>query len=337
MLGILLLSFLSLINGIKGKEEKLENIVKIMPSSITMSGLSSGAFMSIQFAIAHSALINGAAIFAGGPYYCAESTLYLAETRCMFKYLEPLTTTSLLVDYTKDASKMGTINDIENVKNQKFYLYSGQKDSVVDPSVMQGLSSYLSLLGVPDTSIKADFYINSEHCMPTIDYGEDCDVLSEPYIGNCNIDGAGNAFKALLGEEELKNSRGVYNGTHLFEFNQNIFVEGEIEIGINDVGLVYVPENCQIKGSSCALHISLHGCKQNMQFINDTYAVHAGYNEWAETNNIVVLYPYAKPTTTPFNPKGCWDWWSYTNDEYGLISGKQIKFLKNVIDAIIIS
>lgn len=335
---IILIILFSFIHDTLGENEnKLENLVKITPSSITISGLSSGAFMSIQFAISHSNLINGAAIFAGGPYYCAESTLYLAESRCMKKYNEPLTTTSLLVDYTKDASEMGTIDNIKNIKNQKFYLYSGEKDSVVDPSVMNGLSSYLSLLEVPKTSIKEDFNKQSEHCMPTIDYGEDCDVLSEPYLGNCNYDGAGNAFKAILKEEEIKNKRGVYNNSNIFEFNQNEFIEKGKEIGINDIGLVYVPEYCQIKGNLCALHVALHGCKQNMQFIKNTFAVHAGYNEWAETNNIVVVYPYAKPTTTPFNPKGCWDWWSYTGVDYGLKSGKQIEFLKKVIDAIIIS
>lgn len=49
----------------------------------TVSGLSSGAFMSVQMHIAHSSRIEGAAILAGGPYYCAEGSPTLALQRCM--------------------------------------------------------------------------------------------------------------------------------------------------------------------------------------------------------------------------------------------------------------
>ena len=38
----------------------------------------------------------------------------------------------------------------------------------------------------------------------------------------------------------------------------------------------------------------------------------AGYNEWADTNGIVVLYPQLDPTEILDNPEGCWDWWGYT-------------------------
>ncbi len=40
--------------------------------------------------------------------------------------------------------------------------------------------------------------------------------------------------------------------------------------------------------------------------MSDTFAVHAGYNDVAEANNIIVLYPQAINST--LNPKGCWDW-----------------------------
>src|SRR5215213_1995149 len=40
-------------------------------SSITVSGLSSGAFFAHQFHVAYSSLVKGAGIVAGGPYGCA--------------------------------------------------------------------------------------------------------------------------------------------------------------------------------------------------------------------------------------------------------------------------
>ncbi|MFD1971870.1 hypothetical protein ACFSJ1_22785 [Trinickia caryophylli] len=38
---------------------------------VTVSGLSSGAFMAGQFGVAYSASIAGVGIVAGGPFYCA--------------------------------------------------------------------------------------------------------------------------------------------------------------------------------------------------------------------------------------------------------------------------
>ena len=39
-------------------------------------------------------------------------------------------------------------------------------------------------------------------------------------------------------------------------------------------------------------HIALHGCQQGQAILGDKYYyAHAGYNEWADTNHIIVLYP----------------------------------------------
>jgi len=40
-----------------------------------------------------------------------------------------------------------------------------------------------------------------------------------------------------------------------------------------------------------------------------TYVKNTGYNQWADTNNIVVLYPQAFNGNNNLN--GCWDWWGY--------------------------
>lgn len=40
------------------------------------------------------------------------------------------------------------------------------------------------------------------------------------------------------------------------------------------------------------------------------FVENAGYNEWADANNIVVLYPQARTANLGFaNPQGCWDFW----------------------------
>jgi len=43
----------------------------------------------------------------------------------------------------------------------------------------------------------------------------------------------------------------------------------------------------------------------------------AGLNEWAVTNDLIVLYPQvAASAMAPVNPLGCWDWWGYSGENY---------------------
>ena len=41
------------------------------------------------------------------------------------------------------------------------------------------------------------------------------------------------------------------------------------------------------------VHVVFHGCRQAAQAIKDQFVREAGYNRWAETNRIVILYPQA--------------------------------------------
>jgi len=59
----------------------------------------------------------------------------------------------------------------------------------------------------------------------------------------------------------------------------------------------------------------------------------AGFNEWAETNGLVVLYPQSKSSrVAPMNPLGCWDWWGYTGEGYATRDGAQIKAVAAMVD-----
>lgn len=56
---------------------------------------------------------------------------------------------------------------------------------------------------------------------------------------------------------------------------------------------------------------------------------HAGYNAWAESNNIIVLYPQVHASL--LNPMGCWDWWGYTGAHYAQKGGPQMATIKNMV------
>ena len=40
----------------------------------SVSGISSGGFMAVQFGAAWSSIIKGVGVVAGGPFYCAQAT-----------------------------------------------------------------------------------------------------------------------------------------------------------------------------------------------------------------------------------------------------------------------
>ena len=100
----------------------------------------------------------------------------------------------------------------------------------------------------------------------------------------------------------------------------------------NEVGHLFVPADCQRAGG-CRLHIAFHGCKQDQEEIGDAYYQHAGYNKWAATNKIIVLYPQTTASAfNPMNPKACWDWWGYTGKDFYLKTAKQTMVVQNMIN-----
>ena len=125
----------------------------------------------------------------------------------------------------------------------------------------------------------------------------------------------------------------------LIAFDQREFTlpASPASYSLAETGYVYLPASCAAL-ESCRVHIALHGCKQNHDAIEDRYVRHAGYNEWADTNHLIVLFPQTiagDPLTnfgTPLNPYGCWDWWGYTDFNYAVKAGKQIAAIKSMLD-----
>ena len=77
------------------------------------------------------------------------------------------------------------------------------------------------------------------------------------------------------------------------------------------------------------MHVAFHGCMQTVADIQDKWVKLAGYNSWADSNNIIVLYPQVIKATNPFNPNGCWDWWGYNNKQnYDTKTGDQMRAVK---------
>ena len=96
-------------------------------------------------------------------------------------------------------------------------------------------------------------------------------------------------------------------------FNQREFIDSD-RTSMDDEAFAYVPASCET--NRCKVHVALHGCQQGVAIIGDRYYKTTGYNEMADSNNIIVLYPQIKPSkSVPLNPRGCWDFWGYSSPD----------------------
>ena len=316
-------------------------------SESSISGISSGGFMAMQFATAWSGIIKGVGVIAGGPYYCAQGTaigglgggigaILTATGPCMVgppPALEPL------IKQTDEWARNRVIDATHNIAGQKIYVFSGYNDAVVSRTVTDATYRfYLHYLS--DRNRGNLFYqtaISAGHSQVTLSYGLDCADNKDYFIDRCDYDQAGIILQHIYGALQPRNDRAPTG--RLLAFDQGEFTSptSPASYSLAETGYVYLPIPCAAR-KPCRVHIALHGCQQNHDAIGDRYIRHAGYNEWADANHLIILYPQTiagDPVTnfgTPLNPYGCWDWWGYTDFNYAIKAGPQITAIKAMLD-----
>jgi poly(3-hydroxybutyrate) depolymerase len=326
--------------------------LRLDPESVTVSGISSGAFMAQQFHVAHSKRVRGAAMIAGGPYRCAEGRyppytwldltgLYTATSVCSdsnpWWFYQGPPDADFSVAETRRAAASGAVDDPSGLRGDRVWLLSGSEDHTVPRGVVDALHAYYSAF-VDDADLHYERLEGAGHAMLTDDFGNACEVSDAPYISDCDFDAAGRLLGHLLGR--LAPPAADTPAAALHAFDQSAFVDPAGDAaGMHASAWVYAPSAC-LDGATCRLHVAFHGCRQHPDAIGDTFARHAGYNEWAESNGIVVLYPQAKAIEGPIpgtgrNPRGCWDWWGYSGDDYAAKGGVQIRAVAAMIDVLL--
>ncbi len=287
---------------------------------ITVSGISSGAYMAGQLHVAHASLISGAALLAGGPYACAGGSMQTALGPCIKgDGIDQAT----LADRIEQYASNGVIDAPQELQDDRVWIFHGKADQVVNRSVSQSAAEFYGRYIAPEQIAFVDS-VEVVHGMPTLSTGAPCDELVTPFLNACDYDAAGELLQHLYGP---LNAPATPSGK-LRTIDQAPYADAQLW----DNAYVYAPDACQ-SGAECALHIAFHGCQQSAEFVGDAFARGAGFNEWAETNQMVVLYPQAKSSKfAPLNPLGCWDWWGYTGDEYATRSGPQVAAVREMID-----
>ncbi|MBC7502806.1 MAG: PHA-depolymerase-like protein [Herminiimonas sp.] len=298
-------------------------------ADVSVSGISSGGYMAAQMHVAYSKTIKkGAGIIAGGPVYCSQGNVGIATGPCMADTASR--NVPYLVSTVNTWSGNGYIDPTSNLAASKVYLFSGTIDSTVRQPVMNDLKSmYQNWVGSANITYKNN--LAAEHSLPTDYYGSACSYNGGAYINNCNFDAAGEILKWIHGALNAKNP-GTLSGSFV-NFNQKSFWGNADPTahGMANDGWAYVPANCAA-GQSCKLHVAFHGCKQNVATVGSQFYQNTGYNRWADTNNMIVLYPQA--TATFANPNGCWDWFGYDDVNFPGKSGGQMVAIKTMIDRI---
>jgi len=167
------------------------------------------------------------------------------------------------------------------------------------------------------------------HAMVTHNAGSACGVTEPPFINDCDYDAAGELLRFLLGP---LSPPGIKPNGRLIAFDQKPFAGGNAyALSMADEGYAYVPRECE--GVRCRVHVVFHGCRQGAETIGERFVRDAGYNRWADTNRLIVLYPQVVARYFwIYNPRGCWDWWGYTGTNYATKEGAQIRAVGKMVD-----
>lgn len=296
--------------------------VDIRAYAYSISGISSGGFMAAQMGMIYSSQFSHVGVVAGGFYGCARNHFQEALAAAEKKYLGlsvfysagvnpvsvitgdlknsvQLVPTNPLyqalgicmkspnqaipeIDRIQSYEKMGLIDPLANLKTQKYVLYNGKKDSVVQFSMQDVHRQFLEDIGVEKKNI---LLLDSRggHNYPTDKKGlNKCSAQSIPYISSCEMDLAGEILKEALGNPNLvKNSQNSLENhlprrprremTRDSESFKNLmkvsqFVDGSHPMSVADYGYLASSPYCLEQPENCHLHVALHGCEMSDSF-----------------------------------------------------------------------
>lgn len=305
---------------------------------VTVSGVSSGGYMAVQFHVAYSATVRGAGVIAAGPFFCAQGSVTTALVNCMRPTrLQPVPSTRVLAAEVASLAATGAIDPPEHLRRGRAWLFWGTRDRTVDRPVVAALQRFYREY-LPADAVQFVDTLPAGHAMVTRDAGAACPTSAPPFINDCDFDAAGKLLDHVAGPLRPP---GGESGGRLVRFDQSEFARPAPDaISMAAEGLVYVPAACERGG--CRVHVAFHGCRQGIDAIGEAFVRDAGYNRWADGNRLVVLYPQVVATNgwagglwAPrfvFNPRGCWDWWGYTGPLYATRAGPQMRAVRAMLD-----
>lgn len=305
---------------------------------ISVSGISSGGYMAVQFQVAFSRLVKGVGVLAAGPYDCAEGSAWRALNNCMSPgSWTPPPTPEAVRPRMESRARLGLIDPPGGLADDRAWVLTGSSDHTVERPVVDALVAFYRQW-MPAGSIRLVALPDAGHAMISIadEHPNACPTSEPPYINRCgDFDAPGELLNYVLGPLKPKSAA---RPESLVAFDQRPFIEGQpVDASLAEEGYAYIPARCRTGG--CQVHVAFHGCRQGEDQIGRRFVEGAGYNAWAEGNGLVVLYPQTVVRNGlaigslrwVYNPKGCWDWWGYSSVDYATRNGPQMAAVRRMV------
>ena len=284
--------------------------------------------MAVQYGVAYSSSVLGVGVVAGGPYNCSFVNLGGIGT-CLSG--APLGVASLAA--AQGFAALGQIDPVAGIAKMKVYVFSGTKDAVVGPLVVRATRDFFTAAGVTRSNLAYVSSIPAGHAFIAPSFGNACGATIDPYVDQCKVKGGHyDQAKAILQHiyGPLKPATQSLSST-VVPFDQREFAAPSS--GLDNIGFVYIPQSCTVNAAACAVHVVFHGCEQGAGSVGSSVYSSVGYNNWADTNGVIVLYPQVAVTpAVPLNPKGCWDWFAFSGLDFQVKSGVQMAAVKAMVD-----
>lgn len=293
-------------------------------TGVYVTGVSSGGFMATQLQVAYSDTFDGAGIVAAGPYDCGQGKVIDFATCDIGAGLPALE------QQTVAWSAMGLIDPISNLAGKPVYVYHGTLDPIVNNLVSDSGVDFYQHFGA---NVEYHYRDPAGHGWPTPDGVVACSLTRPPFLINCGDDPEGEMLTHWLGRVNPPDT-GTPDGT-LSSFNQNLYApDGNAPaLSMDNSGLLYTPSACA-SGVPCNLLVALHGCLSGQYLLGGEFPELANLDTYADTNNLVILYPQAIASVIPYNPEGCWDWWGYDGPNFAVKSAPQMVTIVNMVLAL---
>jgi hypothetical protein len=300
-------------------------------SGLTISGVSSGGAMAIQYALAHSSSVYGLGLIAAPSWGCASGKLSHAVNNCMCEF-EPIDKEAIY----RNLSFVTTGNLIDkppvNGKKpfQRAYIFHSLPDKTVKISSGNFNKEFLSHFTEEKFSTTSGSYIEisteAGHGIVSPNGTDSCELnySENSYVRQCNgQDNAGTLLSVLYtGNSKFKMSDriSVIGEEDLWEFNQqqhidSIKKDGDIispdESKSNPKFLDYLTSSLIQKSTrrsnfdmaekgyiyvppSCRKDASscrVHVALHGCKQDAKKFALTSGFNNWAEHYKVIVIYP----------------------------------------------
>ena len=203
---------------------------------ISISGVSSGAYLAIQAHVAYAEKIGSVAAIAAGPYHCAEGSVQTALARCMTG--EGLDVEPLIAN-TRDFSSAGTIAPLDDLAGSRVWIYHSPADSVVSPTAGTALFEFYTAFVDASAVVFVD-EIESAHGWVTVDAGVACNELGGDFVNACDYDAAGAILAHAYGELDPRVGAVAAN---LVVLDVGDYFDSDSNV--SDSAYAYVPDACQ--------------------------------------------------------------------------------------------